>query len=166
MATLGTDCQIILTHPSLNLGAGVGFMLADNTAVAAQRSALELTPGTYNETTKLFASIVCDDYHELPNGARDTRTRAQVYAALIAYLAKRSGLTVATPVGVYTGMFCVAHLATESHFPGYSVIVATFNSLNAAFAPPSLLAYNDSKWVDPGTYTGAMTWGTSIWRSL
>jgi hypothetical protein len=166
MATLGVDCQIILTHPTLAAGAGEGFMLADNTAVAAQRSALELTPGTYKEETKLFASIVCDDYHRLPNGARDTRTRAQVYAALIAYLSKRSGLTVATPVGLYTGLFCVAHLATESHYPGFTVVVCTFNSLNAAFMPPNLLSYNASKWVDPGTYTGTMTWGTSIWRSL
>ena len=165
MPTLGTDCQFALYHADVNAGAGDGFMTADGTAVAAQRSAMQITTGTYTEETKLFASIVCADRMQLPNGARDTRTRAQVYAALIAYLQKRSGLTVSTPAGVYTGMFCLAHLATESHYPGYSVIVCTFSSTGAAFAPANVVSYNASKWIDPGTYTGTMTWGNSVWRS-
>ena len=165
MSTIGTDCHIILYHPDVNAGLGTGFLVVDNTALAAQRSATEVTTGTYAETTKLFASIVCADYLKLPNGARDTRARAQVYAALISYLAKRSGLTVATPVGTYTGMYCLSHLATESHYPGYSIIVCTFNSSGAAFAPASIVAYENSKWVDPLTYTGDRNWGNSVWRT-
>src|SRR5512141_323220 len=99
MATLGEDCHLILYHADVSAGAGTGFLVVDGTAISAQRSATEVTsnPPVYTETTKLFASIVCADYLKLPNGARDTRTRAQVYAALIQYLQKRSALTVATP---------------------------------------------------------------------
>ncbi len=167
MATLGEDAHVILYHADISAGAGTGFLVVDGTAIAAQRSAMEVTsnPPVYTETVKLFASIVCADFQKLPNGARDTRTRAQVYAALIQYLQKRSGLTVATPVGTYTSMYCLAHLATESHYPGYSIIVCTFNSSGAAFAPASIVAYENSKWVDPATYTGDRTWGNSVWRT-
>jgi hypothetical protein len=172
MPTLGLDCQIILAHPDLNSNAGDGFMLADGTAVSAQRTATEVTPATglaaavYKEETKLFASIVCADNVPLPNGGRDARTRAQVYASLIAYLSKRSGLSVTTPVGVYSGLFCNSHLATESHYPGYSLVVCTFSNLNAAFVPADPVAYSSSFWVDAGSYAGAMNWGNSIWRTL
>ena len=165
MPTLGEDSHLILYHADISAGAGTGFLVVDDTAISAQRTAMEIITGTYTETTKLFASIVCADYLKLPNGARDTRTRAQVYAALLQYLQKRSGLTVATPVGTYTGMFCLSHLATESHFPSYSIIVCTFNSSGAAFAPASIVAYENSKWVDPATYTGDRNWGNSVWRT-
>jgi hypothetical protein len=169
MATLNDDCQISLTHADVNGGLPTGFMLVRETAIAAQRSALELTTGTYTEETKLFASIVCEDYQTLPNGGRDTRTRAQVYAALVAYLTQRSGLQVETPVGLYVGMYCVNHLATETHYPGYSVIVCTFNNLNAAFAPADPVGYANSHWYREDLTPAEpnyLTWGTSYWRSL
>lgn len=172
MPTLGVDCQIILYHADLDSGLGAGFMLADDTALAAQRTAVEQTPATgsapavYTEQTKLFASIVCADNQRLPNGARDPRTRAQVYASLAAYLAKRAGLSVATPVGVYGGLMCLAHLATESHYPGYSIVVCTFTNTNVAFPPADPVAYASSAWVDATTYTGSMNWANSLWRSV
>jgi hypothetical protein len=171
MPTLGADCQIILFHPDLDAGLGAGFMLADGTATAAQRIATEATtatptaPATYTEQTKLYATIVLADNTPLPNGSRDTRTRAQVYAQLIAYLSKRSGLAIQTPVGIYSNMLCQGHLATESHYPGYTLVVCTFTNTNVAFAPADPVAYALSAWVDQGSYAGSLNWGNSYWRS-
>jgi hypothetical protein len=171
MPTLGTDCQFILAHADINGGTPTGFMLADGTAISCQRSANEVTPAVgnnpavYKDETKLFASIVCADYLQLPNGQRDSRTRAQVYAALISYLAKHAGgLSVTTPVGLYANMFSLSHLATEAHYPGYSLVICTFSNLNTAFAPVDPFAYSSSQWVDVGSYAGAQNWGNSLWR--
>ena len=166
MPTLGADCQIILSHADINAGAPDGFMLADNTAIATQRSAVQLTgSGTFTEQTKLFATIVCADNVFLPNGARDARSRQQVYNELVAFLSKRSGLNVTTPVGIYAGMMALAHLATESHYPGYTVVVCCFSNTNVAFPPADPALYALSSWVDETTYSGPMNWGDSYWRS-
>ena len=166
MPTIGADCHLILYHADVNAGDGDGFLVVEGTAIAAQRSAIETIPGQYTETTKLFASILCADRARLPNGGRDTRTRLQVYQALVAYLAKRSGLSMVTPAGGYVGLFCTSHLATEQHFGGHSIIVCSFSSLNAAFAPADPVALATSKWVDPATYAGDRTWDNSVWRPV
>ncbi len=164
MPTIGEDCHLILYHASVSAGLGDGFLVAEGTAIAAQRSAIETIPGAYTESTKLFASIVIESNSRLPNGGRDTRTRTQVYQKLCEYLAKRSGISVTTPAGAYVAMFCTNHLATENHYGGYSIVVCTFNSTNAAFTPCDPVALANSFWVDPVTYTGDRTWDNSVWR--
>ncbi len=165
MPAIGQDCHLILYHTDISSGLGDGFLVAEETAIAAQRSAIETIPGVYTESTRLFASIFIADYSRLPNGARDTRSRTTVYQKLCEYLAKRSGLSVVTPAGAYVGMFCTSHLATESHYGGYSIVVCTFNSTNAAFTPCDPAAMALSYWVDPATYSGDRNWGNSIWRA-
>jgi len=164
MATIGEDCHLIIYHAGVSAGAGDGFLVAPDTAIAAQRAAIETTPGVYSESVKLFASIYLADKAPLPNGGRDTRSRVTAYQKLCEYLAKRSGLSVTTPAGSYVAMFCTSHLATESHYGGYSVVVCTFNSTGAAFAPCDPVALATSFWVDPATYTGDRTWNNSVWR--
>ena len=164
MPTIGEDCHLIIYHADVSAGLGDGFLVAEGTAIAAQRSALETLPGVYTEAAKLFASILIADKARLPNGGRDTRDRTTVYLKLCEYLAKRSGLSIVTPAGAYAAMFCMNHLATESHYGGYSIVVCTFNSTNAAFAPCDPTALAMSFWVDPATYTGDRTWSNSVWR--
>ncbi len=164
MPTIGEDCHLILYHASVSAGAGDGFLVAEGTAIAAQRSAIETIPNAYTENAKIFASIFVADKAPLPNGGRDTRTRTQMYLKLCEYLSKRSGISVVTPAGAYVNMFCVNHLATESHYGGYTIVVCTFNSVNAAFTPCDPVALATSEWVDPVTYTGDLTWDNSVWR--
>ncbi len=164
MPTIGTDCHLILYHANVSANAGDGFLVADGTAIAAQRSAIETIPGVYTASAKLFASIFIADYARLPNGARDTRSRVTVYAKLCEYLAQRSGISVVTPAGAYVAMFCTSHLATESHYGGHSIVVCTFKSTNAAFTPCDPVALATSEWVDPATYTGDLKWDNSVWR--
>jgi hypothetical protein len=164
MPTIGDDCHLILYHADVSAGLGDGFLIAEGTAIAAQRAAIETLPGVYTAQTKLFASIYCADVARLPNGGRDTRDRLTVYRKLCEYLAKRSGLTVVTPAGAYVNLYCLSHFATESHYGGYSLIVCTFNSVAAAFTPADPVAFATSFWVDGATYTGDRNWGNSIWR--
>jgi hypothetical protein len=165
MPTIGVDCNFILYHTDVSGGLGDGFIIADGTALAAQRSAIETIPGVYTESTKLFASVLCADNARQPNGGRDTRTRLQVYQKLAEYLAKRSGISVVTPAGAYVAMFCMNHLATESHYGAHSLVVCTFSNTNAAFTPADPYAMAMSFWVDPNSYTGDRTWDNSVWRA-
>jgi len=161
MPTLGVDCQVILQHADVNGGVAVGFMLASEAtiggAVSVQRERFDNGDGTFDEKEKFFFSVPCANNVRLPNNSVDARTRQKIYDDLIAFLAKNSGVTLYTPVGVYGSLYCLGHLATENHHPALSVITCQFRSDSDVFAPADPTIYLGSYW--DGTYK----WDEAYW---
>ena len=91
MPTLGTDCDIILQHASVNGGVGYGFLLvryADkNQTVKVERWAyLDLT-SAYVDQVKVCCRLYLRDGAKGPNGKVRSESRAVEYERLLSLLA-------------------------------------------------------------------------------
>lgn len=161
MPTIGVDCQVALQHTDVNGGVAVGFMLASETtiggSISVQRERFDNGDGTFDEKTKFFFTVICVGNLKLPNGTVDTRTRQQIYDALIPFLRKDSNITLYTPVGVFANLYCLGHIGTENHHPVVSPITCQFRSDSDVFAPADPVIYLGSYW------DGIYKWDEAYW---
>ena len=164
MATIGVDCDITLTHPSVNGGQPVGFILKRARAtvsglVTLRRQAYLLPEGGYTDRLTWWMTILCSDELLNPNGSRHARDREDIYTDLVAFLGARTGITLDTMNGIYTDLHATLTVTTEYIGRLGDEIVLRLN--NGAFTetvPIDRTRFNNSFW------DGPLTWDTSYWR--
>lgn len=160
---LGQDCDITLAHPAINAGRPVGFLVRrarDGTLVTLRRQAyLNSDGGAYTDRLRFEMTVLAADHLHNPDGSEHARTRAQIYADLLAFIAARSGITLVTHTGVWTGLYATLTLSSE-RLGQFSEAVAL--CLNNGAATQTLAIdparFNNSLW------DGVLTWASSYWR--
>jgi hypothetical protein len=164
MATVGEDCDITLTHPGVNGGSPVGFILKRARAtvsglVTLRRQAYTLPEGGYTDRVTWWMTILCSDDLNNPDGSRHERTREDIYADLLAFLAERTGITLTLYNGVYTDLHATLTVTTEYIGRLSDEVVLRLN--NGAFTetvPIDRTRFYNSYW------DGPLTWDSSYWR--
>jgi hypothetical protein len=164
MPTLGVDCDVILTHPSVNSGAGVGFILKRARAtvsglVTLRRQAYTLPEGGYTDRLAWWMTILCSDDLLNPSGGRHGRVREDIYTDILAFLAARTGITLECETGIWTDLHATLTVTTEYLGRLSDEVVLRLN--NGAFtetAPIDRTRFYNSYW------DGPLTWETSYWR--
>ena len=166
MPTIGTDCDITLTHPLVNDGNPYGFILTPDptygrSGVSIQR---EVDPDTGSTSVFIFFSILLADELSNPDGSDHTQTRAQMYSMLLDYLEQTSEICVETVLGIWLGIGTIGHSATEQHLIKGSMIslkLANIGEYRPPAVPTTVFA---SIWQDSPPEDDALTWDSSIWR--
>lgn len=164
--TIGTDCDIILAHPSVNGGDPYGFIISPDPTV---RSSAVSVQKEYDQTTDttliyIFFQVMLADDLKNPNGSEHADSRSSMYAMLLDYLAQTSDIAIDTKIGTFTGIGTVGHTSTELHMVNGSMISCKFANVSEYHAPISPTLYFGSLWQDSPPAEGAFTWETSVWR--
>lgn len=159
MPTIGIDCNITLTHADINAGEPYGFLLVNNKAEFGPHFAIQRTVDSDGVTSiRCYFDVLLADDAIQPNGKPHTQSRSEMYAMIIAYLAKTEGVLFNTINGLYTNLGAYGHSATEMHYTSQAVIACMFNNAGVYYPPVDPEILNLSKW------DGTLTWSTSYWR--
>ena len=158
---IGTDCDITLTHPSVNSGNPYGFILAIDPSVrggsiSIQRSIDSLTAVI---SIRLLLTVLLADDLKNPDGSVHGVTRAAMYTNLIAYLATTDGLAIDTVMGTWVGLAPLGFSATELHQVKVSHIACQFDNISLYHPPIAATLISNSVWDAP-----TLSWATSYWR--
>ena len=159
MPTISTDCHITFTHADINSGNPYGFILQrannqDDPPVLIQR---KVTSSDTITITIYFTVLLADDLIN-PDGSQHSEDRAAMYAMLISYLGKTSGLTFSSPIGAIADVGASGHSATETHYAGYSTVGVQLTNAGLYYGAVDLTAFGLSVW------DGTLFWNTSYWR--
>lgn len=159
MATINTDCHITLSHNDINSSNPYGFLLQraddeNDPAVIIQRT---ITSDGEVEVKVFFNVLLADDLIE-PDGGPHTPTRSTDYDMLMDYLAELEGVTLQCAIGAVANVGASGHSATETHYPGYSVVACALTNAGLYYGPVDLTDFDNSEW------DGPLTWATSYWR--
>jgi hypothetical protein len=159
MPTLGTDCHLTLSHPSINGGAPVGFLLEAHPGSNPHTVAIQRETDSDGVTTvRVFFTVLAGDELLNPDGSWHASGRSAIYAALIACLAQTSAITLQTSVGTLANLGAIGHCATEAHTPDLSKITVQLSNAGSYYPPADPATFNISAW------DGTLTWQTSYWR--
>jgi hypothetical protein len=164
MATIGVDCDVKLTHPDVNGGDAVGFVLkrARQTVsglVTLRRQAYRDPEGYYVDRLVFWMTVHAADQLLNPDGSRHQRTRTQIYDSLLEFLAARSGITLECATGIWTDLHATLTVTTEYLGRLTDEVVLRLNSGNYYdLIPIDRERFLASEW------DGVLTWDTSYWR--
>ena len=101
MPTIGIDCNITLTHADINAGEPYGFLLVNNKAEFGPHFAIQRTVDSDGVTSiRCYFDVLLADDAIQPNGKPHTQSRSEMYAMIIAYLAKTEGVLFNTINGL------------------------------------------------------------------
>ncbi len=132
MATIGTDCDLMLQHGAVNGGAAVGFVLEregkGGGLVTLEREAY-YDGFSWSVRLKYRFRIWIGDDILLPNSTKSTRTRAQWYALLQSLLDQRTGLTLTLARGTHANLRAsLKYLQEELQTGRYDVLEVALNN--------------------------------------
>lgn len=163
-AVFGSNCNITLTHPDINDGNPIGFILEpsprkENPAVYVR---LERT-SDYESYLFVSFSVVLSDSMRSPDGAIVPWTKAEMYELLLSVLDQGDRddetITLVCSAGVYTGLapFGSSVYLLEALPNKYKLDVVLTRDYTY-FRPPPVEDFLASYW------DGVRTWETSYWR--
>jgi hypothetical protein len=164
MATVGVDCDVKLTHPDVNGGEAVGFILKRARAtvsglVTLRRQAYADPEGDYVDRLQFWMTLHIADQLLNPDGSRHSQTRAELYAFLLEFLAARTGITFECQAGLWTDLHATLTVTTEYLGRLTDEVVLQLNSGNLyEMLPIDRERFEASEW------DGVLTWDTSYWR--
>lgn len=166
MPTIGTDCDITLTHPLVNGGDPYGFILTPDptygrSGVSVQRE-IDLETG-YTSIFIFFSILIADELSN-PDGSDHTQTRSQMYSMLLDFLEQTSEICVDTVLGTWLGIGMMGHAATEQHLIKGSVISLKLANISEYRPPADPDTVFASAWQGSPLTDDALTWESSIWR--
>ena len=154
---LGKDCDVILSHVTVNGGVGTGFLLFNEkqrrAAVVIERQAFLLDSG-WQERVKYRCKLVLADNQVNPDGSQRSETRAGQYAALLALLEARTELVLQTYTGTFTGLDASLPFAEESHYAEELVIALALNNGNFNYTISTPFASYGIWWFDVPEQSG------------
>ena len=156
---LGVNCHIILSHIGIDGGAEFGFLVDPQQKLFPEGVRINrqvVSDGT--TTVWVHADILLADDLVNPDGSPHADDRAQMYAKLLQFLDKRSGITVETPAGALINLGALAYCADERHTPAASLVRVILNNAGVYWPPVDADLLSQSLW------DGALTWNTSYWR--
>jgi hypothetical protein len=164
MTTIGVDCDIKLTHPQVNGGQALGFILkrARETVsglVTLRRQAYRTPEGDYVDRLVFWMTVHVADQLLNPDGSRHPRGRAEIYSSLLEFLAARSGITLECATGIWTDLHATLTVTTEYLGRVTDQVVLRLHSGNYY----DLLPIDRERFL-ASVWDGALTWDTSYWR--
>lgn len=159
MAEIGKDCHITLAHPAVNNGEPVGFLLDEEenehgALVSVQRE----TDSNGQTRVRLFFDVLLAERLVNPDGSAHAASRAEMYAALNAYLRQTSGVAVACSAGVFANVGALGYSAAEMHYPRLTVVACQLNNTGPYFAAVAQSVYDNAVW------DGVLAWDAAVWR--
>ncbi len=159
MPTIGMDCHITLTHPSVNGGLSYGF-LVDEEEKGTRPGGVQITREVMTDGTTVYVlfDIILADHAINPDGSPHAADRSHDYTMLLQYLAQISSIQLLTPVGLLANLFAVGFTADERHLPKSSLVKCQLNNSGIYWPPVPQAKFTASIW------DGILTWGTSYWR--
>lgn len=132
MPTLGTDCDLIISHADVNGGVGYGFLLVryqeKNQTVKVERWAYTDLTSAFVDQVKVSCRLYLRDGAKNPNGQTRTESRAVDYARLIQLLNQRRGLRLEAPIGTFAELHASLQVSEEFHHQSHSEIVLVLNN--------------------------------------
>lgn len=170
MPTLGTDCDVILTHPAVNGGQPYGFLLKPTDRrgllTTVQREAYQTSVGSFNERLKLTLRLWIADNLNNPDGGLRAQTAEQDYAAYLAFVAVHTNITATLRNRTFTQLRST--LIHSYEFIGSQSDEIMFVLNNGGYQEFSVgginfEAFNESLWLPDGG-TSQWTWDTSYFR--
>lgn len=169
MAILGQDCDILLFHGAVDGGAPQGFLLDRSRLslgnISVHRSAYKQADGSFVDQQLVAFTLLLGAKLVRPDGTSLEEDTVSQYNRLFDLLQQRSEVGVITPEGVFSGLYSAGNYAIEERSGGVMRITIQLNSDGNIFAPANRERFEQSLWVDEGTYSGSMTWENSYWRS-
>lgn len=158
---IGTDCDITLTHPSVNSGNPFGFIIANDPSVRGGSISVQraVDENTLVVSIRVLLTVLLADDLKNPDGSKHTETRLQMYSKLLQYLATSDGLAIDTVMGAFAGLAPLGFSATELHQPKVSHIACQFDNISEYHPPITSTLFSNSKWDEV-----TLTWATSYWR--
>jgi len=156
--TIGKDCHMTLTHPSVNGGDPYGFILQVTDPHFGPGVTIQQVLTGIVTTIKLFFHVLLADDLINPDGSVHSDDRATMYAMLKDFLTKLDSVTLTCPIGAYSNIGATGHVATEYHFTDLSIVVCQVNNAGTYFGPVDYEILLLSVW------DGTLTWATSYWR--
>ena len=165
MPTIGTDCDITLTHPSVNSGVPYGFILTpDPTHSRSGVSIQREVDINGNISIFLFFSIMLADDLLDPDGGEHSDGRETMYEMLLDFLEQSTQIAVSTVLGTWCGIGTIGHAATELHLIKGSVISVKLTNMSEYRPPVDSDQFFASAWQPATPDDDALTWETSLWR--
>jgi hypothetical protein len=158
MADVGKDCHLKLTHPDVAGGDPCGFLLESNQNPGAVFSIQRQVDAQGKVSIRVFFDVLAADELINPDGSRHEFDRASIYERITSYLICLDGISVETPVGVFSNIGAQGHSATELHYEGLSVISCQFNNVGPYYPPADAARFYASLW------DGDLMWSESYWR--
>lgn len=160
---VGVDCHIILQHPGINGGVGLGFLLEQTKTqryeIRLKREAYQTPSGLWADRMKISFALVLSDTNIAQNGSNLPLTCAQSYDCLKMILAERTGIKLITAHDVYEDLHASLDCAEEFHYPDKIRLVIKLN--NGGYperVPIDLAAMGNS------VYDSGITYSVGIWR--
>jgi hypothetical protein len=160
MAEIGKDCHIKLTHNGINGGKPYGFILeAGNTNNPGPVFSIQRVVDHEGEVSiRVFFDVLAADELINPDGSVHHQSRSEIYGFITAFLTCQEGISVETPVGIFSNVGAEGHSATELHYSGMSLISCQLNNVGPYYAPADPERFYASIW------DGDMTWAEAYWR--
>jgi len=110
MPRIGIDCDITLTHASVNNGNPYGFILKPQQGQQRGSVTVQRQP---HEEVRLSATLVFADQLTNPNGSRHAATRNQMYEMYQLFVAQHSAITLETDAGAIANLVPPLLISTE-----------------------------------------------------
>ncbi|MBI9049286.1 MAG: hypothetical protein JEZ00_07700 [Anaerolineaceae bacterium] len=158
MAEVGIDCHIKLTHPDVEEGQPCGFLLESSNNPGAVFSIQRQVDYEGNITIRVFFDVLAADDLINPNGSQHVLNRGNIYQRITAFLICVDGISVETPVGIFSNIGAQGHSATELHYGEMSVISCQLNNVGPYYPPANAERFYASIW------DGDLSWAESYWR--
>ncbi len=160
MPNIGVDCHLTLTHDTVNLGDGYGFILDP---ASHYPEGIAIKREVFTDTSQpmkvwVYFDVLLADGLLNPDGSLHAQTRMEMYQTLVQYLGKQEGIQLAFGLGAITGLGAIEYAATEKHYRDHSVIRVQLTNVGAYYGVIDEEDFNNSVW------DGALTWSTSYWR--
>jgi len=160
MPTIGTDCDITLTHPQLNSGDPYGFLIAYDPTVRGNNISVQRQLVDDEISIRIFFTIILADDLKNHDGSEHSADRQTMYNKLLEYLAITEGLSVDTVIGVFAGMGATGFSGTELHQPEVTHVSLQFNNITLYHPPIDSDLFFASVWNGDG-----IKWEDNmIWR--
>ena len=160
---IGQDCHIILQHPNVNGGIGVGFLLEQTKTqryeIRLKREAYQTPSGLWADRVKISFALELNDTNIAQNGSNLPLTLAQCYECLKDFLNQRTGLKLITEHDEYNDLHASLLCAEEFHFPSKIRLVIKLNNGGYPERVPIDLAA-----MGASAYDNGITYGTAVWN--
>lgn len=165
MATIGTDCDIMLTHPDVNGGDPYGFVLAPDASNKGSSVSIQRELDEDEEIQiYIFFTILLADELKNPDGSLHAEDRDTMYSMLLDFLEQTEGISISTFMGTWLGVGPMGHSATELHLIDGSYISCKFTNISTYHPPVDSDTFFNSEWQADTPEDSALTWDTSLWR--
>ena len=159
MPTPGADCHITLAHPLVNAGDPYGFILDQERPTRPGGIAIkrQIASDGSQRVWVYFDILLADDLLN-PNGSRHTKSRGEMYARWLEYMAQPGGLALGSALGVLLNLGALGWTAEERHIPDRSLLLCQLNNAGVYWPPVDPILLANSVW------DGTLTWASSYWR--